>query len=74
MRDFQHGDALGGRHVLDPNPDAPRQKLRVARHIIHQGKHLCGRKSDQGTALDYLHGHIVRQKRGRRHLRYHELT
>src|SRR6202020_3580343 len=37
MRYFQHGDALGCRDILDANPDAPGQKLRIARHIIHQG-------------------------------------
>ena len=67
MGDFQHGDALGRRNIVDANRDTPGQELGIARHIIHQGKHLCGRKGDQGAALNYLHSRIVRQKRGRRH-------
>ncbi len=54
--------------------DAPGQELRVTRHIIHQGKHLCGCIGDQGTALDDLHALILRQKRGRRHRRIGRLT
>ncbi len=54
LGDVDRGETLGGRGLLGARAGAPRQELRIARHIIDQREHLRGRKSDHGAAFDDL--------------------